>query len=66
MDKNKIKGTVASAVIAGLVYAIIMSVFYQFFNDEPFNPKKLLVDFLLFAVIVAVISVISHNRRKKK
>lgn len=66
MDKNKIKGTVASAVIAGLVYAIIMSVFYQFFNDEPFNPKKLLVDFLLFAVIVAMINIISYNRRKKK
>ena len=66
MDKKAIKSVVISAAFGGLVYAIMMSLFYQFFNEEYFNIKKFAVDFLLFAVIIAAVNYISHKRRNKK
>ena len=63
MNKTAIKSIVMAGAFGGLVYAIIMSLFYQFFNDEVFNIKKFMVDFLMFAVIIA--GVTWYNLRKK-
>ena len=57
------KSIVLSAAFGGLIYAIIMSVWYQFVNHEVFNILKFLVDFLMFGLLIAVI--IWWSMRKK-
>jgi hypothetical protein len=67
MDATKAKRIVIAAAIGGTVYAVLMSLFYQFYVGEPFNLKKFGVDFLMFAIIMAIVTWWQlRNARKKK
>jgi predicted membrane channel-forming protein YqfA (hemolysin III family) len=57
------KSVILSAFLGGLVYAILMSLFYQFYNEEVFNIKKFFVDFLMIVIIIIAIG--WWSRRKK-
>jgi hypothetical protein len=57
------KSVVLSACFGGLVYAILMSLFYQFYNEEVFNIKKFFIDFLM--IVVLIIAIGWWSRRKK-
>jgi Co/Zn/Cd efflux system component len=63
---QNIKSMVFAAFLGGLVYSIIMSMFYQFFNEEPFNAKKFIVDFTMFAVIMGLVSWWNLKKKNKK
>jgi hypothetical protein len=68
--KQKIdyKSIVLSGSLGGLVYAIIMSIFYQFTGDEGFSIVKFAVDFIMFGLLVAAIiwwSMRKGNKEKK-
>jgi hypothetical protein len=68
--KQKIdyKSIVLSGSFGGLVYAIIMSIFYQFTGDEGFSIVKFAVDFIMFGLLVAAIiwwSMRKGNNEKK-
>ena len=50
------------------MYAIIMSIFYQFTGDEGFSIVKFAVDFIMFGLLVAAIiwwSMRKGNKEKK-
>jgi predicted lipid-binding transport protein (Tim44 family) len=68
--KQKIdyKSIVLSGSLGGLVYAIIISIFYQFTGDEGFSIVKFAVDFIMFGLLVAAIiwwSMRKGNKEKK-
>jgi predicted lipid-binding transport protein (Tim44 family) len=68
--KQKIdyKSIILSGSLGGLVYAIIMSIFYQFTGDEGFSIVKFAVDFIMFGLLVAAIiwwSMRKGNKEKK-
>jgi hypothetical protein len=54
-EKLDYKSIVLSGSFGGLVYAIIMSIFYQFTGDEGFHIVKFVVDFFMFGLLVAAI-----------
>ncbi|WP_292889531.1 hypothetical protein [Nonlabens sp.] len=59
------KSIVLSGSLGGLVYAIIMSIFYQFTGDEGFSIIKFAVDFLMFGLLVAGIIWWSMRKESK-
>jgi predicted lipid-binding transport protein (Tim44 family) len=68
-QKLDYKSIVLSGSFGGLVYAIIMSIFYQFTGDEGFSIIKFAVDFLMFGLLVAGIiwwSMRKENKDKDK
>ncbi|MFB0903002.1 MAG: hypothetical protein QMB11_01350 [Nonlabens sp.] len=65
-EKLDYKSIVLSGSFGGLVYAIIMSIFYQFTGDEGFHFVKFVVDFLMFGLLVAAIIWWSMRKGKKE
>jgi predicted lipid-binding transport protein (Tim44 family) len=63
-SKLDYKSIVLSGSFGGLVYAIIMSIFYQFTEERGFNIVKFAVDFVLFGLLIA--GVIWWSMRKEK
>ncbi|WP_124981420.1 hypothetical protein [Nonlabens xiamenensis] len=55
MSENKFdyKSIVLSAAFGGMIYAILMSVWYQFVNEEPFSILKFVIDFFMFGLLIA-------------
>ena len=67
-DKLDYKSIILSGSFGGLVYAIIMSIFYQMTGDTDFSILKFAVDFIMFGLLVAGIiwwSMKTNNKDKK-
>jgi predicted lipid-binding transport protein (Tim44 family) len=66
--KNKLdyKSIVLSGSFGGLVYAVIMSIFYQVTGDSGFNILKFFIDFILFGLVIAAAIWWSMRKNDKK
>ncbi|PPK95789.1 MULTISPECIES: hypothetical protein [Nonlabens] len=67
-EKLDYKSIVLSGAFGGLVYAIIMSIFYQITEDTGFSILKFAVDFIMFGLLVAGIiwwSMRNSSKNKK-
>lgn len=62
-EKLDYKSIVLSGSFGGLVYAIIMSIFYQISEDADFSILKFAVDFIMFGLLVT--GIIWWSMKKK-
>ncbi|AGC78210.1 hypothetical protein [Nonlabens dokdonensis] len=64
-EKTDYKSIVLSGSFGGLVYAILMSIFYQFTDDKGFSIIKFVIDFTMFGILIAVVIWWSMRKSKK-
>ncbi|WP_298955441.1 hypothetical protein [uncultured Nonlabens sp.] len=62
-EKLDYKSIVLSGSFGGLVYAIIMSIFYQISEDADFSILKFAIDFIMFGLLVT--GIIWWSMKKK-
>ncbi len=65
MDAKKVKGIVIAAAFGGAVYAILMSLFYQFYEQKPFNLLKFVIDFVMFGIIMGIVAWWGQRKKTK-
>ncbi|OUS14611.1 hypothetical protein A9Q93_07525 [Nonlabens dokdonensis] len=64
-EKIDYKSIVLSGSFGGLVYAILMSIFYQLTENTGFNFVKFIIDFTMFGILIAVVIWWSMRKSKK-
>ncbi len=64
-EKTDYKSIILSGSFGGLVYAILMSIFYQLTEDKGFNFIKFLIDFTMFGLLIAVVIWWSMRKSRK-
>ena len=64
-EKIDYESIVLSGSFGGLVYAILMSIFYQLTENTGFNFVKFIIDFTMFGILIAVVIWWSMRKSKK-